>query len=417
MKIYYKNNSCLGNKYAGYKRIYRVKTAKTVKTVGGNEDVILTIPGLAGFQMKVKANSVTFPDGSRVGTLIVSPVTADKLPMSPPGGAATFGVPAWTIQPAGTRFDPPIEVTLPNYEGRPIGDNIPIVQWDHDLGQFVAMGRATVSEDGSVLVCDSGSGISKAGRGGGTPPPPPPKCEKTPPPPVCNDCQRLEAGTGDCPTGNCVALPNIQYQNTGKCCGGSIIDTDKNCCIKNEGGSYFTVEKDKPIIEVAPNVKPELFTNRKQFKGPPDSNKTQTWNHQTFPNGVTHAIDGCSTPENKFYLFPPNLFVNPNESGNFSLNPLSKPFYDACAAHDVCYQTCGSSQNTCDAGLHNRLMSHCDSLSKTKSGSGFFDLLGISASEYDECRLSANRMYAALIAVGHNAHSHRQKEMCIACPK
>ncbi|MDO8276698.1 MAG: hypothetical protein Q7T63_01075, partial [Burkholderiaceae bacterium] len=58
------------------------------KTVGGNEDVILTIPGLEGFQMKVKANSVTFPDGSRVGTLVVSPVTADKLPMAPPAGGA-----------------------------------------------------------------------------------------------------------------------------------------------------------------------------------------------------------------------------------------------------------------------------------------------------------------------------------------
>jgi hypothetical protein len=141
-------------------------SAESVKTVGGNEDVILTIPGLAGFSMKVKANSVTFPDGSRVGTLIVSPVTADRLPMAPPAGGAQFGVPAWTIQPAGTRFDPPIEVTLPNASSQPVGDNLPIVQWDHDLGQYVAMGRATVSEDGAVLVTDSGSGITKAGWGG-----------------------------------------------------------------------------------------------------------------------------------------------------------------------------------------------------------------------------------------------------------
>lgn len=114
--------------------------------------------------MKIKAN--TFPDGSRVGTVIVSPVTADKLPMAPPAGGATFGVPAWTIQPAGTRFDPPIKVTLPNAGGYPAGDNLPIVQWDHDLGQYVAMGRATVSEDGAVLVTDSGSGLTKAGWGG-----------------------------------------------------------------------------------------------------------------------------------------------------------------------------------------------------------------------------------------------------------
>jgi large repetitive protein len=95
--------------------------------------------------------------------LSVSPVTADKLPMAPPAGGAQFGVPAWTVQPAGTRFDPPIEVTLPNASSQPAGDNLPIVQLDHDLGQYVAMGRATVSEDGSVLITDSGSGLIKAG--------------------------------------------------------------------------------------------------------------------------------------------------------------------------------------------------------------------------------------------------------------
>lgn len=136
------------------------------KVVGGNEDVILTIAGLEGFQMKVKANSVTFPDGSRVGTLIVSPVTADKLPMAPPAGGAQFGVPAWTIQPAGTRFDPPIEVQMPNATLEIPGDNLPVVQWDHDLNQYVPMGRATVSDDGAFLITDAGSGLTKAGWGG-----------------------------------------------------------------------------------------------------------------------------------------------------------------------------------------------------------------------------------------------------------
>jgi hypothetical protein len=136
------------------------------RTVGGNEDVILTIPGLEGFQMKVKANSVTFPDGSRVGTLVVSPVTADKLPMAPPAGGAQFGVPAWTIQPSGTRFDPPIEVQMPNSTGEIPGDNLPVVQWDHDLGQYVPMGRATVTSDGAFLITDPGSGVTKAGWGG-----------------------------------------------------------------------------------------------------------------------------------------------------------------------------------------------------------------------------------------------------------
>lgn len=64
---------------------------------------------------------------------------------------------------------------------KPVGDNLPIVQWDHDLGQYVAMGRATVSEDGAVLVTDSGSGITKAGWGGACIYDPD-KCGKTAPP-------------------------------------------------------------------------------------------------------------------------------------------------------------------------------------------------------------------------------------------
>ena len=162
---YYQLNSYLSRIYLGNRTKSCLKRPSQRLLTHLNR-LILTIPGLAGFAMKVKANSVTFPDGSKTGLLIVSPVTADKLPMSPPAGGAQFGVPAWTIQPAGTRFDPPIEVTLPNTRAYPAGDNIPVVQWDHDLGQYVAMGRATVSEDGAVLITDSGSGLTKAGWGG-----------------------------------------------------------------------------------------------------------------------------------------------------------------------------------------------------------------------------------------------------------
>lgn len=184
------------------------------KVVGGNEDVILTIPGVEGFQMKVKANSVTFPDGSRVGTLVVSPVTADKLPMAPPAGGATFGVPAWTIQPAGARFDPPIEVTLPNAGSQPPGDNVPIVQWDHDLGQYVPMGRATVSEDGAVMVTDVGSGITKAGWGGLCRYDPD-KCGKNAQP-RCQACESVDT-SGECPTCKADAAKNGTKCDDNKC--------------------------------------------------------------------------------------------------------------------------------------------------------------------------------------------------------
>jgi len=136
------------------------------QTVGGNQDVTLTIPGYEGFELIVKANSVTFPDGSHVGPLVVSPVNNDRLPMVPPGGSPSFGTLGWTIQPTGTRFDPPAQVKIPNPGKMEAGETVQIVQWDHDLATFVPMGRGTVSEDRTQIVTDVGSGISKAGWGG-----------------------------------------------------------------------------------------------------------------------------------------------------------------------------------------------------------------------------------------------------------
>ena len=72
----------------------------------------------------------------------------------------------WTLQPSGTRFDPPIEVHIPNTDGLSPGTVVPVVQWDHDMGYFVPMGLGTISEDGSELVTNKGSGITKAGWGG-----------------------------------------------------------------------------------------------------------------------------------------------------------------------------------------------------------------------------------------------------------
>jgi hypothetical protein len=179
------------------------------KVVGGNEDISIKIPGFEGFEMIVKANSVTFPDGSRIGPLVISPVHADRLPMVPPGGSATFMAPAWTIQPSGTRFDPPIEVRIPNSRNLKPGETSQIYQWDHDLATFVPMGQATVSEDGALLVTDAGSGVSKAGWGGAPPTPPsPPNCgDQGSSKDECRFCEKKESSGGSCPSNRCVVDP------------------------------------------------------------------------------------------------------------------------------------------------------------------------------------------------------------------
>ena len=43
------------------------------------------------------------------------------------------------------------------------GEQVEMFSFDHDLGEFVATGTATVSEDGTQICSDPGFGIVKSG--------------------------------------------------------------------------------------------------------------------------------------------------------------------------------------------------------------------------------------------------------------
>jgi len=121
----------------------------------------LTFPEIPGFALEIKPGSVTFPGGSRSGLVSVTAVHADKVPMVPNfGQQPRFIV---TIQPAGARFDPPARLTLPNLEGLAPGEVTEMYSFDHDLGNFVSIGPATVSEDGLTITSNPGVGVNKAG--------------------------------------------------------------------------------------------------------------------------------------------------------------------------------------------------------------------------------------------------------------
>ncbi len=142
------------------------------QVVGGDQDVVLTMKNVPGVEYKVFAHSVTFPDGSHTGRLTLSQVHGDRVPMTPPNGTAPRLV--GTLQPAGVKFDPPIQMTLPNTDGLAPGQVTEIFSFHHDVEQFVVEGTARVSSDGSVVVTDPGFGLTVSGwhGGGGTPPPP-----------------------------------------------------------------------------------------------------------------------------------------------------------------------------------------------------------------------------------------------------
>jgi hypothetical protein len=181
------------------------------KIVGGNEDVTLTIKGVAGAAFTVFAHSATFPDGSHVGQLSISQVHADKVPMNPPNGTAPSLM--WTVQPPRVKFNPPIRVQIPNSNALAAGTVTETFCYNHDLEQFVSGGTARVSEDGSVIVSDPGFGLIVSGWGGSPPPPPPSTCGSGCGP--CKTCIRntcvpnpgafhTSCGNGDeCPTKSC----------------------------------------------------------------------------------------------------------------------------------------------------------------------------------------------------------------------
>jgi len=127
------------------------------ETQGGT----LTLPEVPGFALTVAPGSATFPDGSKRGLVSVTVVHADKVPMVPNFGQQPRFI--ITIQPAGTHFNPPAALTLPNVDGLAPGQKTEMYSFDHDLGQFVSIGPGTVSEDGTVLSSDPGVGVLKGG--------------------------------------------------------------------------------------------------------------------------------------------------------------------------------------------------------------------------------------------------------------
>jgi hypothetical protein len=172
----------------------------------------ITLPEIPGFSLEIPAGSVVFPGGSRSGLVSVTAVHSDKVPMVPNfGQQPRFIV---TIQPAGARFDPPARLVLPNLEGLAPGEVTEMYSFDHDLGHFVSIGPATVSDDGMVIASDPGVGIVKAGwHCGGSP-------GGSGTPHNCKACEK-------CVNNSCV--PKTLCSTDSKCAAGSACDGSGKC--------------------------------------------------------------------------------------------------------------------------------------------------------------------------------------------
>lgn len=133
------------------------KLCVTATSGGGT----LTVPEAPGFSLTFGPGQVTFPGGSKEGCVSVTVVHGDKVPMVPGfGQQPRFIV---TIQPSGAVFNGPAAITLPNVDGLRPRAVTEMYSFDHDIGSFVAIGTATVSDDGQLIRSNPGVGVLKAG--------------------------------------------------------------------------------------------------------------------------------------------------------------------------------------------------------------------------------------------------------------
>ncbi len=155
------------------------------RSYSATRDTVLEVEGMEGLKLTVKAgsmrlaNGIVAPDGEPI---FLNQVHFDDIPMPMPNGVKP--VFAWTLQPAGAHFDPPVSIEIPNMLGEKPGAVGSFLSFDHDTNQFEIVATSHVIEDGALIVSDSGQGITKAGWGG-CPAPPPPSGG-------ASDCQRID---------------------------------------------------------------------------------------------------------------------------------------------------------------------------------------------------------------------------------
>lgn len=143
------------------------------RTYDGTADVDLTIQGIAGLKMTIKAGSMTLADGTRPTaatpvTVSLNQVHADNIPMPIQDGVAPLLT--WTLQPPGAHFDPPVTIQYPNMTGLRAGATTNFLSYNHDVERFEIVASGTVSTDGSVIKTDPGVGLLNSGWGCNCPP-------------------------------------------------------------------------------------------------------------------------------------------------------------------------------------------------------------------------------------------------------
>jgi len=343
------------------------------ETTGGT----LTIPELPGFSLTIKPGSATFPGGGRTGIVSVTMVHADKVPMSPGfGQQPRFIV---TIQPPGVHFDPPAPMTFPNVDGLAPGQVTEMYSFDHDLGQFVSIGTASVSSDGLLIRSDPGVGIIKGGWHCGSDPAAQGTAADCPTCRVCDNkvCKDY--------TGHELRSPN---NPDAECCNGAFFSLTSNCC----GGP-----------------EPKHFVG-KAFTGFTDC-PTWTQNWSSPRNKNIFDYNGCSIPgvvtdnPNNPAYGQYTEFSGVATYGTYEGPPNSK-YGLPCDKHDECYQECHpDAKGSCDEKMYEQILSVCN----------YAQLNGENPTTVQECIKWAWKVREGLRLGGLLPFENNQKKSCLCC--
>jgi hypothetical protein len=273
------------------------------ETAGG----ILTLPQIPGFSLTVLPGAATFPGGSKSGCISVTPVHPDKIPMVPGfGQQPRFIV---TIQPAGTTFNPPAQISIPNSDGLKPREITEMYGFDHDLGMFVSIGTGTVSADGTQIISDRGVGVVKAGWFCGGPPSNAGGAGDCPQCKVCNGTDCVADAAQKCSTCNLPGSCFAQCDGNGNCVAGPkptgrmVITPNQTCA----GAPTVAITKHLTFNSILSDIRavptcPSKFPNVKwSFSGGnPTSSTSQTvdWTAPSDPANVSVQLEGdpgCGT--------------------------------------------------------------------------------------------------------------------------
>lgn len=434
-------------------------------------DVVLTVAEIEGLSMLVTAGSMTRADGtvpspSDPAILSLNQVHFDDVPMPMPDGAAPPF--AWTLQPTGAHFDPPIRITYPNMSALPPGAIAYFLSFNHETGAFEIVATGSVDDTGLSIISDPGSGITVSGWG----------CN-CPPYSVTGECCSC-AACEECVDGNCVTkqgvecCDGVEYDPAVQgCCDDQLYDLETQGCCERPVLKDRVYEKETLCCESAGLLAQKHPITLSDWLNPltcgsrvPTKNSSQanpgpngSWRFEydgcSNPISTIRACDAASSNPGALCVFDdgvcspgssnagvPCLFDidcnggtcdstscpggdcvfasmdkdNPGAGNHthFSGVPPGtgqpnhtppSPFL-ACDGHDECYQTCNSDRAGCDNGMLTGMLAACN------SAGGLGDPPWI----VDRCLFAADAYHRVLRAAGGLVGwGPRQREVCDCC--